>query len=98
MTAEMTGSIAVIGAGLVTIGAGIGIGRLASAAMDGMARQPEIAPKIQVTMLIAAALTVGLYPGGWLSSATCLADGPQPVGSATAGEAGATAVPRLAGR
>jgi len=60
MTAEMTGSIAVIGAGLVTIGAGIGIGRLASAAMDGMARQPEIAPKIQVTMLIAAALIEGV--------------------------------------
>jgi F-type H+-transporting ATPase subunit c len=56
----LTGSIAGIGAGLVTIGAGLGIGKLASSAMDGIARQPEVAPKIQVTMLIAAALIEGV--------------------------------------
>ena len=32
-----------VGAGLAAIGAGIGIGRLAGQAMDGMARQPEMA-------------------------------------------------------
>jgi F-type H+-transporting ATPase subunit c len=56
MAVEITGSIAAIGAGIVTIGAALGIGRLAASAMDGIARQPEVAPKIQMTMLIAAAL------------------------------------------
>ena len=56
----MTGSIAAIGAGLVTIGAGLGIGRLAGSAMEGIARQPDAAPKIQVNMLIAAALIEGV--------------------------------------
>jgi F-type H+-transporting ATPase subunit c len=56
----MTGTIAAIGAGLVTIGAGLGIGKLASSAMDGIARQPEAAPKIQTAMLISAALIEGV--------------------------------------
>lgn len=56
----MQGSISVIGAGLVVIGAGLGIGKLAAAAMEGIARQPEAAPKIQVNMLIAAALIEGV--------------------------------------
>jgi F-type H+-transporting ATPase subunit c len=56
----LSGSIAVIGAGMVTIGAGLGIGKLATAAMDGIARQPEMAPKIQVNMLIAAAFIEGV--------------------------------------
>ena len=56
----MVGSIAAIGAGLVTIGAGLGIGKLAAAAMEGIARQPEAAGKIQVNMLIAAALIEGV--------------------------------------
>jgi F-type H+-transporting ATPase subunit c len=56
----MTGSIAAIGAGLVTIGTGLGIGKLAASAMDGIARQPEAAPKIQLAMLIAAAFIEGV--------------------------------------
>ncbi|MBW7908720.1 MAG: ATP synthase F0 subunit C [Kiritimatiellae bacterium] len=56
----MAGSIAAIGAGLVTIGAGIGIGKLASSAMEGIARQPDAAPKIQSGMIIAAALIEGV--------------------------------------
>ncbi|MEN9369315.1 MAG: hypothetical protein RI952_180 [Bacteroidota bacterium] len=51
----MTGSIAAIGAGLAAIGAGIGIGRIGGSALEGIARQPEAASKIQATMLIAAA-------------------------------------------
>lgn len=47
------------GAGLVTIGAGYGIGRLAGAAVESMARQPEVAGTIQVAMIIAAALIEG---------------------------------------
>ena len=56
----MTGTLAAIGAGLVTIGAAFGIGNLAGKAMDGIARQPEAAPKIQVNMIIAAALIEGV--------------------------------------
>ena len=56
----ISGSLAAIGAGVVCVGAGVGIGRLASSAMEGIARQPEAAPKIQVNMLIAAALIEGV--------------------------------------
>ena len=47
------------GAGLVTIGGAYGIGRLAAAALEGMARQPEVAGNIQTAMIIAAALIEG---------------------------------------
>jgi F-type H+-transporting ATPase subunit c len=56
----IAGSLAAVGAGLVTIGAGIGIGRLAASAMEGIARQPDHAAKIQTAMLIAAALIEGI--------------------------------------
>ena len=49
-----------IGAGLAVIGAGVGIGLLAQAALSGMARQPEVAGKLQTAMLIAAALFEGV--------------------------------------
>jgi F-type H+-transporting ATPase subunit c len=45
---------------LVVIGAALGIGKLAASAMDGIARQPEAAPKIQTAMIIAAALIEGV--------------------------------------
>ncbi len=54
------GSFAVLGAGLVTIGAAMGIGKIASAAMEGIARQPEAGAKIQTAMIIAAALIEGV--------------------------------------
>ena len=47
------------GAGLVTIGAAYGIGKLASSALESMARQPEVAGNIQTAMIIAAALIEG---------------------------------------
>ena len=53
-------TLAAIGAGIVTRGAGFGIGKLASSAMEGMARQPEAAKNIQGAMLIAAALIEGV--------------------------------------
>jgi F-type H+-transporting ATPase subunit c len=56
----MTGSIAAIGAGLAAIGAGIGIGRIGGSALEGIARQPEAANKIQTAMIIAAALVEGV--------------------------------------
>jgi len=48
-----------IGAGIAVVGAGIGIGRLAGQAMDGMARQPEMAGRIQTGAIIFAALIEG---------------------------------------
>ena len=55
----MTGTLAAIGAGLAVIGAGFGIGKIGSSAMEGIARQPEAAGKIQGAMIIAAALIEG---------------------------------------
>ena len=50
----------IVGAGLVVIGAGIGIGKIGASAMEGIARQPEATNKIQTAMLIAAALIEGI--------------------------------------
>jgi ATP synthase F0 subunit c len=44
---------------LVVIGAAYGISKLASAAYEGMSRQPEDAGSIQTAMIIAAALIEG---------------------------------------
>ena len=47
------------GAALTTMGAAYGIGKLASSALESMARQPEVAGNIQTAMIIAAALIEG---------------------------------------
>ena len=47
------------GAGLIIIGAGYGIGKIGSSAVESMARQPEVANNIQTAMLISAALIEG---------------------------------------
>lgn len=49
-----------VGAGLVVIGVGIGIGKIGGSAMEAIARQPESYGKIQTAMLIAAALIEGI--------------------------------------
>ena len=49
-----------IGAGLIVIGGGIGLGQIGGKAMEGIARQPEATGKIQTAMLIAAALVEGI--------------------------------------
>jgi F-type H+-transporting ATPase subunit c len=56
----MWGSIAAIGAGLAVLGAGLGIGRIGGSAVEGIARNPEAAGKIQTAMIIAAALIEGV--------------------------------------
>jgi F-type H+-transporting ATPase subunit c len=48
-----------IGAGLILIGAGLGIGLIGGRAMEGMARQPELAGSIQTAAIILAALVEG---------------------------------------
>jgi len=48
-----------IGAAITILGAGIGFGRIGASALESMARQPEIAGRIQTAMLIIAALLEG---------------------------------------
>ncbi len=51
---------AIVGAGLVVIGVGVGIGRIGGSALEAVARQPEAYGKIQTLMLIAAAFIEGI--------------------------------------
>ena len=49
----------IVGAGLVVIGVGIGIGNIGRGAMEAIGRQPDAYGKIQTALLIAAALVEG---------------------------------------
>jgi F-type H+-transporting ATPase subunit c len=48
-----------LGAALTIIGAGIGFGRIGASALEGMARQPQVASDIGRNMLTIAALLEG---------------------------------------
>lgn len=58
-----------LGAGLCLLGAAFGIARLASAALEGTARQPEAAGALRTSMIIPAALIEGL---GFFALVVCL--------------------------
>lgn len=47
------------GAGMIILGAGWGIGKIGTCAVESMARQPEVAGSIQTAMIISAALIEG---------------------------------------
>ncbi len=49
-----------IAVALAAIGSGLGLGRVVSAAMEAIGRQPEAAPKIQLAMVIGAAFIEAL--------------------------------------
>ena len=49
-----------LGAGIAVLGAGFGIGKIAAAAMEAIARQPEAGGQIRTTMIIASALIEGV--------------------------------------
>ena len=51
---------AAIGIGLAAIGAGFGIGKIGSSSLESIARQPESAADIRMTMIISAALIEGV--------------------------------------
>ncbi|MFO1022057.1 MAG: ATP synthase F0 subunit C [Planctomycetales bacterium] len=53
-------SAGALSAGLVIIGGAMAIGKIGVAAVESMARQPEVADKIQTAMIIAAALIEGV--------------------------------------
>ena len=57
------------GAGICMLGAALGISRLASAALEGTARQPGAAGNLRTSMLIPAALIEGL---GFFALVICL--------------------------
>ena len=48
-----------IGAGLTVIGAGLGLGKIGTAALEGTARQPEAGSDLRTSMIIIAALLEG---------------------------------------
>jgi len=58
-----------VGAGLIVIGAGYGLGKIGGSAMDAIARQPEAAGKIQTAMIIIGALLEGLAFGALILGA-----------------------------
>jgi F-type H+-transporting ATPase subunit c len=59
-TAGYRGIGAGFGAGLAIVGAGIGLGLIGFSALQSMARQPEMAGRVQTAMLIIAALLEGV--------------------------------------
>ena len=48
-----------LGAALTLVGAGYGFGKIGAAALESMARQPEVAGQIQTAMIIIGALLEG---------------------------------------
>jgi len=58
--AEVTGSIATVGYGLAAIGPAIGVGIVVGKTIEGVARQPELAGRLQVLMWIGIAFTEAL--------------------------------------
>ena len=51
---------AAFGAAIAVIGAALGIGKIGSSAMEAIARQPEAAGDIRMSMIIIAALVEGV--------------------------------------
>jgi F-type H+-transporting ATPase subunit c len=63
---------AALGASIAAIGAGLGIGRIGSSAMEAIARQPESAGDIRTNMIIVAALVEGVALFGVIVCLLCL--------------------------
>jgi F-type H+-transporting ATPase subunit c len=51
--------LAALGSGLAIVGGGVGIGLVGKGAVESIARQPEASGKIQLNMILAAALIEG---------------------------------------
>ena len=58
--AGLVGNLAVIGYGLAAVGPGIGVGLVVSKTIESIARQPELAARLQVTMWLGIAFTEAL--------------------------------------
>ncbi|MBE6308811.1 MAG: ATP synthase F0 subunit C [Bacteroidales bacterium] len=57
---SLSKAAAAFAASIVVLGAAFGIGRIASTALESMARQPEVASDIRSSMILAAALIEGV--------------------------------------
>ncbi len=51
---------AALGAGLATVGAGMGIGKIGASALEALGRQPEAVGDIRTTLILSAALIEGV--------------------------------------
>ncbi len=60
---------ATLGAGLTVLGVGLGLGKIGSSALEGIARQPEASGKIQTSMILVSILLEGV---GIISLVICL--------------------------
>jgi len=67
---EITGSLSVLGAGFAfgvgAIGPAIGIGMIGAKTIESMARQPEMAGRLQTVMFIALALAEAIALFGFV--------------------------------
>lgn len=52
-------AVAALSAAIAAFAAGFGIGKIASASMEAIARQPETAGNVRTTMIIAAGMVEG---------------------------------------
>uniref|UniRef100_UPI0040576FD6 ATP synthase F0 subunit C n=1 Tax=Alistipes sp. TaxID=1872444 RepID=UPI0040576FD6 len=58
---EVLGTVAAtLAAALAVVGAAFGISKIGATAMESIGRQPEVADKIRMSMIIAAALIEGV--------------------------------------
>ena len=55
--AELNGNIATVGYGLAAIGPAIGVGIVVGKTIESVARQPELAGRLQVLMYLGIAFT-----------------------------------------
>ena len=60
IAAGVSGSLGVIGYGLAAVGPGVGVGLVVSKTIESIARQPELAARLQVTMWLGIAFTEAL--------------------------------------
>jgi len=58
--AELNGNIATVGYGLAAIGPAIGVGIVVGKTIESVARQPELAGRLQVLMYLGIAFTEAL--------------------------------------
>lgn len=69
MAVAISKAAAAIGAGIVVIGAAMGIGKIGASAMDAIARQPQASGDVRSSMILAAALIEGV---AFLAVIVCL--------------------------
>jgi len=60
LAAGLSGNIATVGYGLAAIGPAIGVGIVVGKTIEGVARQPELAGRLQVLMYLGIAFTEAL--------------------------------------